>query len=184
MRWRPVAPAGVPHLSTKDETYRGFLIPKGTLVVGEYSSYSTVLTTGNTWAALHDPEVYDAPEEFTPERFIKHKYGLKPSHGDAWRNTMPYGAGRRICLGMSVAENSLSINGTCPDCAFLTAVPKLLWAFRFEPVGEMSTDKFEPGHLTAPAQFECKFTPRNAQIADTIRSEYEEARALLQQHEI
>lgn len=35
MRWRPVAPAGVPHLSTKDEFYRDYLIPKGTLVVGE-----------------------------------------------------------------------------------------------------------------------------------------------------
>lgn len=25
MRWRPVAPAGVPHLSTKDEIYKGVL---------------------------------------------------------------------------------------------------------------------------------------------------------------
>lgn len=98
MRWRPVAPAGVPHLSTKDEVYRGHLIPAGTLVVG------------NTWAALHDPEMYDAPEEFRPERFVAHKYGLK-ADVEGWRNTLPYGAGRRICLGMQVAENSLSING-------------------------------------------------------------------------
>lgn len=98
MRWRPVAPAGVPHLSTKDEVYRDHLIPAGTLVVG------------NTWAALHDPELYDAPEEFRPERFVQHKYGLKADVG-GWRNTLPYGAGRRICLGMQVAENSLSING-------------------------------------------------------------------------
>lgn len=99
MRWRPVAPAGVPHLSTKEEVYRDFIIPKDTLVVG------------NTWAALHDPEVYDDPDSFVPERFTQHKYGLKPSVADAWRNTLPYGAGRRICLGMTVAENSLSING-------------------------------------------------------------------------
>lgn len=36
MRWRPVAPAGVPHLSTKDEVYRDYLIPKGTIVVGVF----------------------------------------------------------------------------------------------------------------------------------------------------
>lgn len=71
------------------------------------------LTQGNTWAALHDPEVYDDPESFVPERFIAHKYGIKASVADAWRNTLPYGAGRRICLGMAVAENSLSINGEC-----------------------------------------------------------------------
>ena len=52
------------------------------------------------------------------------------------RNTFVYGAGRRICLGMHLAENSLSIT-----------VPKLLWAFNFTPIGEVSVDKFEPGML-------------------------------------
>ncbi|BEJ14865.1 hypothetical protein CspHIS471_0406320 [Cutaneotrichosporon sp. HIS471] len=159
MRWRPVAPAGVPHLSTKDEVYRDMLIPAGTLVVG------------NTWAALHDPELYDEPEEFRPERFLANKYGLKEEMA-GWRNTLPYGAGRRICLGTQVAENSLSIN-----------IPKLLWAFDFEPVGEMDVNKFEPGHLTAPVEFKCHFRPRNSHIEETIISEYEEARELLSQFE-
>jgi hypothetical protein len=139
---------------------------------------------GNTWAALHDPEIYDSPEDFLPERFITHKYGIKPSKDEAWRNTFPYGAGRRICLGMSVAENSLSINSESPRGGMLIEVPKLLWAFNFEPVGEMSTDKFEPGHLTAPIRFECNFRPRNEHIADTIRSEYEDARGVLGQYEV
>jgi hypothetical protein len=65
----------------------------------------------------------------------------------------------------------------------LTPVPKLLWAFDFEPVGEMDVNKFEPGHLTAPVEFKCNFKPRNAQVAETIVSEYEEARELLRQYE-
>lgn len=62
-------------------------------------------------------------------------------------------------------------------------VPKLLWAFDFEPVGEISVDNFEPGHLTAPVEFKCNFTPRNQHIADTIMSEYEDAQAILKQYE-
>lgn len=65
----------------------------------------------------------------------------------------------------------------------LTAVPKLLWAFNFEPVGEISVDKFEPGHLTAPVEFKCNFKPRNEHIAETIVREYEEAREVLGQYE-
>jgi cytochrome P450 len=29
LRWQPVAPLGVPHMTTKDDVYRGYLIPKG-----------------------------------------------------------------------------------------------------------------------------------------------------------
>jgi cytochrome P450 len=63
------------------------LIPKGTVIVG------------NTWAVLHDPASYDEPEKFNPDRFIKNKYGIRNDLAgeEDWRNTFPYGAGRRIC---------------------------------------------------------------------------------------
>lgn len=107
MRFRPTAPAGVPHVLTKEETYKGYVLPAGSLVVG------------NTWAVLHDENSYDDPDNFHPERFIKNEFGVKESNED-WRNTFPYGAGRRICLGMHLAENSLAIT-----------IPKLLWAFNY-----------------------------------------------------
>lgn len=47
----------------------------------------------------------------------------------------------------------------------------------------MDVNKFEPGHLTAPVEFKCNFKPRNAQVAETIVSEYDEARELLRQFE-
>ena len=31
-RWRPVAPTTLPHANTEDFTYKGYLIPKGTII--------------------------------------------------------------------------------------------------------------------------------------------------------
>ena len=33
LRWRAVAPLGMPHTSTEDLEYRGYLIPRGTLLI-------------------------------------------------------------------------------------------------------------------------------------------------------
>lgn len=34
LRWEPVVPMGMPHASTEDDVYRGYFIPKGSIVVG------------------------------------------------------------------------------------------------------------------------------------------------------
>lgn len=33
LRWEPVAPLAAPHLLIKDDMYRGYIIPKGAIVV-------------------------------------------------------------------------------------------------------------------------------------------------------
>lgn len=33
LRWRPAGPMGVPHLTTQDDVYEGYFIPKGTLIL-------------------------------------------------------------------------------------------------------------------------------------------------------
>lgn len=33
LRWHPVAPMGIPHMSVKDDMYEGHLIPEGSLVL-------------------------------------------------------------------------------------------------------------------------------------------------------
>ncbi len=58
LRWRPVAPGGIPHMLIQDDTYEGYFLPKGTIVFA------------NTWSVHQDESEYDRPEEFRPERFL------------------------------------------------------------------------------------------------------------------
>jgi cytochrome P450 len=33
LRWHPVAPMGLPHMSTSDDTYDNYFIPKGSIIL-------------------------------------------------------------------------------------------------------------------------------------------------------
>lgn len=59
-------------------------------------------------AIHHDPELYENPDEFRPERYEDHELGFKPGmDSNGLRKTYAFGAGRRICPGQHLAENSL-----------------------------------------------------------------------------
>ncbi|KAF8745190.1 cytochrome P450, partial [Rhizoctonia solani] len=58
LRWRPVVPLGIPHACSEDNTYKGYLIPKDAIVIG------------NIWAICSDSEIYSQPERFDPDRFM------------------------------------------------------------------------------------------------------------------
>lgn len=45
-------------MATNEDTYRGFRIPAGATIIG------------NTWAILHDPNVYYQPLKFNPDRWL------------------------------------------------------------------------------------------------------------------
>ena len=58
-RWRPFAPIGVPHMLTEDDEYEGYRFPAGTVI---------------TWNSLYisqNPDEYEQPEKFMPERFLE-----------------------------------------------------------------------------------------------------------------
>ncbi|CAE6440662.1 unnamed protein product [Rhizoctonia solani] len=82
LRWRPVAPLGVPHACAKDDMYRGYFIPKEAVVIG------------NIWAMCSNPETYPNPDKFHPDRFIDPTTPDPPA----------FGFGRRICPGQDFAE--------------------------------------------------------------------------------
>ncbi|KAK1232372.1 hypothetical protein PQX77_004494 [Marasmius sp. AFHP31] len=69
-RWQPVTPVGVPHRLDKEDVYRGYRIPGGSIVLC------------NVWAMLHDETVYPEPFSFKPERFLTQDGKLNPNVQD------------------------------------------------------------------------------------------------------
>ncbi|KAJ4485859.1 cytochrome P450 [Lentinula aciculospora] len=95
LRWNPVAPLGLPHMATKDDEFRGYYIPAGTLVLG------------NTWTILHDPVTYPDPMTFNPDRFLCNDPAVVNPVSTA------FGYGRRVCPGQFMAEDQLWISIAC-----------------------------------------------------------------------
>ena len=58
MRHASIVPLGVPHSTSEDVSFAGYVIPKGAYVIVRLDT------------ALHDPEVWQEPDKFRPERFI------------------------------------------------------------------------------------------------------------------
>ncbi|KAL0954810.1 hypothetical protein HGRIS_003756 [Hohenbuehelia grisea] len=95
-RFRPVAPLAIPHATLQDEEYKGHLIPKGSAIFV------------NAWGIFHDPDVFEDPAVFNPDRFMKSEHGVKPGVDDRdYRSNFAFGSGRRICPGIHLANNSL-----------------------------------------------------------------------------
>ncbi|KAJ5394681.1 hypothetical protein N7509_006468 [Penicillium cosmopolitanum] len=80
LRWRPVAAGGIPH----------------TLIQSTVMAPFECLKQRERWEAIHhDPECYDDPDRFIPERFEQNELGLKPglNETDGIRKTYGFGAG-------------------------------------------------------------------------------------------
>ncbi|XP_072046254.1 cytochrome P450 2U1-like [Amphiura filiformis] len=90
LRVRPSAPMTL-RGACSDVKVGDYIIPKGTTVFG------------NIWAVNHDPELWDDPDKFNPERFLSED-GKEYVHNP---NLVTFGAGRRICLGKQLAEMEL-----------------------------------------------------------------------------
>ena len=58
MRHASIVPLGVPHSTSEDVSFAGYVIPKGAYVIVRLDT------------ALHDPEIWQEPDKFRPERFI------------------------------------------------------------------------------------------------------------------
>ena len=78
----------LPRMASEDVTIGGYHVPKGTEVLA------------NFYAANHDPNVWDEPEEFKPERFLSDD-GLKFIQSN---NFIPFSYGKRSCPGESMAR--------------------------------------------------------------------------------
>ncbi|KAH6905496.1 cytochrome P450, partial [Coprinopsis sp. MPI-PUGE-AT-0042] len=84
-RWHVVTPFTVPHLSREDDEYKGYFIPKGTVILP------------NAWAILNNPEVFVNPRQFNPDRYLDEDGNIDTNVPDP--EIAAFGYGRRICPG-------------------------------------------------------------------------------------
>jgi cytochrome P450 len=89
MRRRPVLPNNAPRFAVKPIEVGGWSYPAGVALVP------------NAYLIHHDPEIYEDPYEFRPERFLGNSPGTY-----TW---IPFGGGRRRCLGASFAMLEMKI---------------------------------------------------------------------------
>ncbi|KAH6972758.1 putative cytochrome P450 oxidoreductase [Ilyonectria sp. MPI-CAGE-AT-0026] len=174
LRWRSTSDLGLPHTVTRDDWYNGMLIPKGsTIFVGV--------------SAMHiDEDYYPDHNTFDPERFAKHSklandYAIGPDYQNRDKSShhYGYGAGRRICPGIHLAERSM-----------WRITAKLLWAFEFaEPldpitkkVRPLDPDAYTSANLVCPLPFKVRVIPRSQEHIDVIKKELHGAEQFLQQY--
>jgi cytochrome P450 len=89
LRRRPVLPNVAPRLVMQPVEIGGWTYPPGVCVVG------------NAYLVHHDPDIYPDPYAFKPERFLD-----EPPGTYTW---IPFGGGRRRCLGASFAMLEMKI---------------------------------------------------------------------------
>ncbi|KAI0074482.1 cytochrome P450 [Panus rudis PR-1116 ss-1] len=152
LRWQPVTPMAVPHLTSEDDEYRGYHIPKGSIVMA------------NSWAILHDPTEYPEPHSFKPERFLKDG----KLNSDVLDPTVScFGFGRRVCAGRYFALNSLYsiISSVLHTFDILPPVDKEGRPIPLEP-------RMTCGIVSYPETFNCIIKPRSvsaeALILDSV----------------
>ncbi|KAH8799191.1 cytochrome P450 [Flagelloscypha sp. PMI_526] len=147
-RWEQVIPMGVPHRLMRDDTYDGYFIPKGTIMIP------------NHWGISHDKELYDDPMSFNPNRFMN----PDGKNGPRDPNTIAFGWGRRICPGRFLAENQLwLLVATTLACFNITTTHDM----NGKPI--IPPRDYTSGLASRPKPFLCDITPRNDNVRDLIK---------------
>ncbi|KAK3224791.1 hypothetical protein Dsin_004653 [Dipteronia sinensis] len=93
MRLHPAAPVLLPRCPSQTTIVGGYTIPKGSKIML------------NVYAIQRDPQLWDNPLEFRPERFLSNSEKF-----DYLGNNfqyMPFGSGRRVCPGIPLAKRML-----------------------------------------------------------------------------
>ncbi|KAH9029938.1 cytochrome P450 [Lactarius pseudohatsudake] len=76
LRWHVIGPMGIPHSAIQDDWYGDYFIPKGSLVMSNLWRVPRHLVRSPTDSQppkreiANDPEIYEDPGTFRPERFL------------------------------------------------------------------------------------------------------------------
>lgn len=86
MRLHPSTPLSLPHFSFDECDVEGYHVPSNTRLLI------------NIWAIGRDPDAWEDPLQFRPERFLSGPTAKVDPMGNYFE-LIPFGAGRRICAG-------------------------------------------------------------------------------------
>lgn len=161
-------PTGVPYCAKEDNWYDGMLIPKNaTIFVPVYALHRTY---------------YPDPETYNPDRYLNHpKLSVEYAASSDYekRDHYAFGAGRRICAGMHLAERTV-----------WRTMAQILWAFSIEPGLDAEGNKVDLANTAfyetmvyQPEPFQVRFIPRSEKHAQVVRDASAEAEAYLKQWE-
>ncbi|KAH7012853.1 cytochrome P450 [Ilyonectria destructans] len=166
LRWLPTSISGaIPHAALADDEIDGFTIPAGTTIVLA------------VWSVNNDPKLFPDPRRFDPSR---HDASLSLGEAAAaadfkHRDNWTFGAGRRICPGIHVAERTLFL-----------AVVRLLWAFQIDkargPDGEeiqVDRDEVTQSIAARPVPFRCSIKPRSEKHIAIVKESWKNAADML-----
>ncbi|KAH7865501.1 hypothetical protein Vadar_007474 [Vaccinium darrowii] len=93
LRLHPPTPLLLPRKAEEDIEICGFTVPKGAQVLV------------NAWAIGRDESTWEKSELFLPERYLGSEIDVKGQHFEL----IPFGAGRRICPAVGMANRMLQI---------------------------------------------------------------------------
>ncbi|KAI9127756.1 hypothetical protein K1719_000749 [Acacia pycnantha] len=130
LRRHPPAHFVLPHAVSEDVVFNNYLVPKNGIV--------NFMVSEMGW----DPNVWESPMEFKPERFLNY---TEKNGGEAFDITgnreikmmMPFGAGRRMCPGYNLAILLLEY-----------FVANLIWSFEWRTSNGGEVDMTEKEEFT------------------------------------
>jgi cytochrome P450 len=165
MRWRPVVPLAFPHSLAQGDWVDGYHLPKGADIFI------------NAYGMQHDEKRFPNPDVFDPDHYrgVTALASELASGEYEKRDHWAYGAGRRICPGIHLAERNLFL-----------AISKLVWAFDIGPGKNDNGNVIEPdvshgaycaGFLVCAEPFPCTITVRSEERRATILREFDQATA-------
>jgi hypothetical protein len=125
MRRRPVLMNAEPRLVKQEIQIGGVSYPPGVVLIA------------SAFLVHHDPDVYENPNELRPERFLESAGGKAPGTY-TW---LPFGGGRRRCLGASFAMLEMKV--------VLRAVVE---RFALSPVGEQAETAMRRSITISPSR--------------------------------
>ena len=119
LRISSTIPFSVPRKTTVDTTLQGYHIPEGTTVFA------------NAWSVHHNPDTWEEPNDFRPQRFLDKDGKFVPPKADHF---IPFGIGLRSCPGESLSTVVIYL-----------VLARLMHSFKFENPPGCDLPTLEPG---------------------------------------